>query len=88
MDDDDSAFFAVLLKGLRGQAFARVRPLHVVKGDFLFFLPAGIENRGLQIGAARGVGIALRGYIEAAFLRRLQSQQSVAACTRIPMLVM
>ena len=67
MDDDDSALLPVLLKGFRGQAFSRVRPLQVVKGDVQFFLPAGIENRRLQLGAARRVGIAFRGHIEAAF---------------------
>src|SRR6266404_1159457 len=69
MDNDDPAFLAVLLKCFRSQTLARVRPLQIVEADFQFFLPAGIENSGLKVRAARRVGIAFGGHIEPAFPR-------------------
>src|SRR6266852_5202300 len=71
MDYDDPAFLAVLLESFRSQTLARVSPLQVVETDFQLFLPAGIENSGLQVSAARRVGIAFGGHVKATFLRTL-----------------
>src|SRR6266404_763986 len=69
VNNDDPTLLAVLLKCFRSQTLARVSPLQVVKTDFQFFLPAGIENSGLKVRAARRVGIAFGGHIEPAFPR-------------------
>src|ERR1700730_17191663 len=70
-DNHQAAFFTEFFEGFSGEALAGFAPLKIFVADALTFLPAGIENGGLEIGAGGGVGIALGGDVESVFLRAL-----------------
>ena len=70
-DDHQAAFLAIFFESFGGEALAGFAPLKVFVGDALALLPARIENRGFEIGAAGGVGIALGGDVETTILRAL-----------------
>src|ERR1700688_4412169 len=68
-DNHQAAFLAIFIKSFGCQALAGFTPLNIFVSDALSLLPARIENRGVEIGAAGGVGIALGRHVETAILR-------------------
>src|ERR1700737_2332770 len=68
-DDHQTAFLAIFFESFGGQALARFAPLNILVSDALSLLPSRIENRGVEIGAAGGVRIALGGHVQPATLR-------------------
>ena len=84
VDDHEAALLAIACKALLGEPFAGSRPLHVLEANRKALLPPGIEERGLQVGRGRGVGIHLGRDVEAPCACARRSSRADAASAADP----